>query len=58
MEDGQAPYVFSFANDSIETFRNSKTRVHKDHRVLYKDSYMEKRITRAVTSSQKRDKEF
>ena len=50
---GQSPYVFTSAKDTIEALGNSKNRVYKDHHVLLKDSRVEKRITRAVTSSQK-----
>ena len=50
---GQSPYVFTCAKEMIEVFGNNKNRVYKDHRVLFKDSRVEIRITRAVTSSQK-----
>ena len=50
---GQSPYAFTSTKDTIDALGNSKNRVYKDHHVLLKDSRVEKRITRAVTSSQK-----
>ena len=50
---GQSPYVFTYAKDTIEAFGNSKHRVYKDHHVLFKDSRVEKRITRVAISFQK-----
>ena len=50
---GQSPYVFTCAKETIEVFGNNKNRVYKDHSVLFKDSRVEKRITRAITSCQK-----
>ena len=50
--------VFSSTKDNIEAFENNKNRVHKDHHVLYKDFRMEKRITIALTHSQKERQGF
>ena len=49
VENVPIPYKFSTSNSVVEAVGNSKNRVYKDSR----NSNMEKRITRAVSSAQK-----